>query len=57
MKIPAATCNNTECKLKDNCLRFTYLQKADESVTLHTFKFTPQIKDNETICKGFVLET
>ena len=34
MKIPAVTCNNAGCKIKDTCLRFTYAEKASQNATL-----------------------
>lgn len=56
MKIPAVTCNNANCKIKDTCLRFTYVEKARQNATLHTFTFTPEVKNEQTICKGFVYD-
>ena len=56
MKIPAVTCDNAGCKIKDTCLRFTYVERVSQNATLHTFIFTPEVKNEQTICKGFVLD-
>ena len=56
MKIPAVTCNNAGCKIKDTCLRFTYVERASQNATLYTFTFTPEVKNEQTICKGFVYD-
>ena len=52
MKIPAVTCDNANCKIKDTCLRFTYAEKASQNATLHTFTFTPEFKNEQTKCKS-----
>ena len=48
--------NNANCKIKDTCLRFTYVERASQNATLYTFTFTPEVKNEQTICKGFVLD-
>ena len=48
--------NNANCKIKDTCLRFTYVERASQNATLHTFTFTPEVKNEQTICKGFVYD-
>jgi len=56
MKIPAVTCNNAGCKIKDTCLRFTYVERASQNATLHIHTFTPEVKNEQTICKDFVYD-
>ena len=48
--------NNANCKIKDTCLRFTYVERASQNATLHIHTFTPEVKNEQTICKGFVYD-
>lgn len=50
------TANNAGCKIKDTCLRFTYVERASQNATLHIHTFTPEVKNEQTICKDFVYD-